>query len=215
MQITAKQIKHYTDRLGDFHGLPNATPADVQARLATPFPFAVYGTLRKGCNNNIMMDNSGPDKGWRPSCPHPYTSHSPAHLPGYYADSIQIFRAHGERSSTVGCPFEIYSYADEHFAEVLPPIDRLESFSPQHGGFSCYIRCLAWLTVLPAESWGSIPEFTGTPNLHARRFMKAPPASDETPAVPCWIYCSRDEVDGPSIIWTPTHFEKPTHFERS
>jgi len=192
------------------------SPAFVESNWSNPFPMGVFGTLRKGVGNDVLM---GPQKGieeeaevvsnWRRHGSGEYSIHAKAFMPHFNAQGLAIHFA--EEAS---CPFEIYFYEPDEWAKMIGAVDGLEGFHAEYAVGDLdhpygYFRTLAWLHVLPDDfengrfSWDRGGGYRG-----AARDLKLPQSEWQNyPRVPCWVYSSIDEnrrslvVDDSPVIW--------------
>lgn len=154
--------------------------------FGTPFPMAVFGTLREGEGNNGLMRNSGiPSNTVR------------AFLPNFIAVSIRL---EGQPGSSA--PFEIFHYDPEEWNKMIYRVDRLEgfSFSGRQVDDTWYLRTLAMLRIVPDNDPISFPTLRQT-----RRNLGIPQDQwGKYEEIPCWIYSNpqANERSGDyPVIW--------------
>lgn len=183
-ELTNGLAQSYAEKVKQFRAMPDGCSADVVARYAVEFPLAVYGTLRQGHYNYARLIE--PMKPVGPLA---------AVLPGVYAEGIQVY-PNRHKSLAEGCPFEIFRFNGVHdMNQTLDQIDRLESFSPELGGYSCYIRALAWVNVLEYPVWGVNEHFPNPPerpNINGLRSMRVTAGLTR---LPCWVYAGMDVAE--------------------
>jgi gamma-glutamylcyclotransferase (GGCT)/AIG2-like uncharacterized protein YtfP len=180
--------------LNDANGLLESLSEDAKS-YHLPFPMAVFGTLRKGCGNHVLM-GSGEESGWRSfRGDYRYATRLRAFLPHFAAQGIHVFFK--EKSS---CPFEVFTYDPESWHQMIPNVDALEGFSPgsksSRAGWGeyGYNRTLAYLHILPEDFKHRLFPEKGRPDLQETRDLKIPPEQwGEYPRLPCWIYSSGRE----------------------
>lgn len=169
-----------------------------------PFPMGVFGTLRKGCGNTVLM-GKGKDNEEVFRCgdsiDYKYKSWAKAFLPHFYAAGLSIYNKQSDSAV-----FEAFFYDKDNWDQMIRRVDRLEGFHPSRDYLSSmgYHRTLVWLHLLPEDC--QYESFT----LYAsrRRTLDIPEEEwDNYPKIPAWVYSnmrsnnqSLKKGDSP-VIW--------------
>lgn len=155
--------------------------------FGTPFPMAVFGTLREGEGNNRLMRMNGTPSGI-----------ARAFLPNFVAVGISLQGQPG-----ASAPFEIFHYEPEEWNKMISRVDGLEgfSFNGRHVADTWYLRTLAMLRILPDGDTTPFP----TLRQATRRNLGIPQDQWENyQEIPCWIYSNpqANETSGAyPVIW--------------
>lgn len=151
-----------------------------------PFPFAVFGTLKKGyCNHHLMNPNK-------------ILHSAKGFIPGYYASNLWLIA-----KPLATCPVEIYYYHPDNWNEIIDNIDLLESFvynkkNPKYYYHAGYERTLAEVRILPNDY--KLPGL----NIKVRDLGIDEKDWDKYETVPCWIYSNNtaNKAKPVSVLWT-------------
>lgn len=166
-------------------------------------PVAVFGTLRLGCSNHSTMNGV---MRWEPKAdkaPQQWHKRRLGFLRHYVARDIDLHFQEG-----ASCPFEVFYYSHDKLAAVMPTIDRLESFDPERGPRSAYVRTLMEVHLLPDDFQHELFPTDQPPYLRNERNLKIDPATfEQYPVVECWVYGSKTanakaaELKDSPIVW--------------
>lgn len=145
-------------------------------RFNVPFPIAVFGTLRH------IPENQG--NGWLMHQREPI-AHKRAFLPHFSSSGISLFFKEGAAGL-----FEAFFYTPEDWADVIPAVDRLESFRPTNPARSYYQRTLVEIMILPNDH--SEESYQKSIRHWDDRDLRIPSAEWDYPRIPAWVYSNHE-----------------------
>lgn len=153
-----------------------------------PFPFAVFGTLRRGFSNHYLMNAKKAFQVYR------------GVLPGFITEGLWLVEKKGAT-----CPVEIYCYEKQIWDQLIYQIDLLEGFYPCNKNLKTYVyadyeRTLADVKIIPDNYKVEFP------GLRIRKRDLNIPVEEwsKWQSIPCWIYsnCEANHKKPDSVIWT-------------